>query len=211
MAKLKDKIQNVLDEGRMLILGAQVLLGLQYRSIFEPGFEKLPPASQALKLGSLIMMLLAIALLILPSAYHRIVARGEDTEDLHRFSTNVLCLALLPFAIGLGIDFYIAGSVIKGQVLGMMAGAAAILTALFYWYGLELWHRGEREPQIKKEQAMEREKGERSSSGTALSDKIQHVLTEARVVLPGAQALLGFQFVTILMESFEKLPAFLQH
>jgi DMSO reductase anchor subunit len=32
------------------------------------------------------------------------------------------------------------------------------------------------------------------------------VLTEARTVLPGAQALLGFQFATMLMEGFEKLP-----
>src|SRR5438105_3760142 len=206
MAKLKDKIQNTLDEGRMLILGAQVLLGFQFRSIFETGFEKLPRASQDLKLGGLMLMLLAVALLISPGAYHRIVARGEDTEDLHRFSTNVMCIALLPFALGLGLDFYLAGEVIRGQVLGVIAGVAAILIALFYWYGLEIWHRIEREPEIKKEQAMEKEKGESKSSGTELRDKIRHVLTEARVVLPGAQALLGFQFTIILMEGFEKLP-----
>src|SRR5438132_14358379 len=41
---------------------------------------------------------------------------------------------------------------------------------------------------------------------TALRDKVEHVLTEARVVLPGAQALLGFQFITMLMEGFDKLP-----
>jgi hypothetical protein len=29
IAKLKDKIQNALDEGRMLVLGSQVLLGFQ--------------------------------------------------------------------------------------------------------------------------------------------------------------------------------------
>jgi len=46
MAKLKDKIQNALDEGRMLVLGSQVLLGFQFRSAFEPGFEKLPASSQ---------------------------------------------------------------------------------------------------------------------------------------------------------------------
>jgi len=34
------------------------------------------------------------------------------------------------------------------------------------------------------------------SVGTKLKDKIKLVLTEARVVLPGAQALLGFQLIT---------------
>ncbi len=34
--------------------------------------------------------------------------------------------------------------------------------------------------------------GESHEEGTKLRDKIEHVLTETRVVLPGAQALLGF-------------------
>ena len=48
--------------------------------------------------------------------------------------------------------------------------------------------------------------GEKEKKKTELSDKIKHVLTEARVVLPGVQALLGFQFIAVLQESFEKLP-----
>ncbi len=41
---------------------------------------------------------------------------------------------------------------------------------------------------------------------TPLSSKIDHVLTEARMVLPGTQALLGFQFSIVLMEAFDRLP-----
>jgi hypothetical protein len=40
-----------------------------------------------------------------------------------------------------------------------------------------------------------------------LEDKIVQVLTEARVVLPGAQALFGFQLAMTLMEAYEQLPA----
>ncbi len=39
-----------------------------------------------------------------------------------------------------------------------------------------------------------------------LSAKIEEMLTEARVVLPGAQALLGFQLAVALTHSFERLP-----
>jgi hypothetical protein len=35
-----------------------------------------------------------------------------------------------------------------------------------------------------------------NSGKTDVHDKIRHALTEARVVLPGAQALLGFQLAT---------------
>jgi hypothetical protein len=43
-------------------------------------------------------------------------------------------------------------------------------------------------------------------SETQLKTKIEQLLTEARVIIPGGQALLGFQFVATLTKSFEKLP-----
>lgn len=208
MAELKDKVQNALDEGRMLVLGSQVLLGFQYRSAFEPGFEKLTLSSQYLKMSALCLMLLAIGLLLAPGAYHRIVNEGEDTEALHRFSTKVMCYALLPFAVALGIDIYVAAERTLGRNLAVVAGLAACLTALFFWYALEWKRRGEREPEIREEREMSREeKADAEAGGSKLKDKIKHVLTECRVVLPGAQALLGFQFITTLMDSFERLPA----
>jgi len=42
---------------------------------------------------------------------------------------------------------------------------------------------------------------------TSLNQRIDQMLTEARVVLPGVQALLGFQLVSVISQSFEKLPA----
>jgi hypothetical protein len=41
-----------------------------------------------------------------------------------------------------------------------------------------------------------------------LQNKIEHVLTEARMVLPGVQAMLSFQFVTVFLHEFELLPYF---
>jgi hypothetical protein len=206
VAKLKDKIQNALDEGRMLVLGSQVLLGFQYRSAFEPGFEKLAVSSQYLKLGALCLMLIALGLLLAPGAHHRIVEEGEDTRQLHRFTTKVMDYALLPFAVALGLDVYVSAERTLGRAAALTIGLGASLLALFLWYGLELKRRGEREPEIKEEQEMSKEK-DSESGGAKIKDKIKHVLTECRVVLPGAQALLGFQFVTTLMEAFEKLPS----
>ena len=41
---------------------------------------------------------------------------------------------------------------------------------------------------------------------TPLPAKIDQMLTEARVILPGAQALLGFQLTVTLTRAFEQLP-----
>lgn len=204
--KLKDKIQNALDEGRMLVLGAQVLLGFQFRSVFETGFNKLPHTSQYLKLCGLTLLLIVIGLLLTPGAHHRIAEDGEDTERQHRFTTVVMDCALLPFALAIGIDLYVAFSQTLGQTGGVLAGILGTSFALFFWYGLEFLQKARHHHESEEEDEMGAEgKSESESGGSKIKDKIKHVLTEARVVLPGAQALLGFQFITMFTESFEKL------
>jgi DMSO reductase anchor subunit len=214
MAKLNSKITHVLDESRMLVLGAQVIFGLQFRSFFEKGFDQLPFATQLLKLFALGLLIIAVGLLISPSSYHRIVERGEDTHELHRYASKVMLWALLPFALGLGIDIFVATEKIFGRWLGVAAGLLALLIAASFWYGVEFYMRRERAGEIseekrKSDEEEEKERKEKEEKGegmTKLSDKIKHVLTEARVVLPGAQALMGFQFIAVLTESFDKLP-----
>ncbi|HVF43770.1 MAG TPA: DUF6328 family protein [Pyrinomonadaceae bacterium] len=211
MAKLKDKVKYALDEARMLVLGAQVLVGFQMRSVFEKGFESLPIISQALKLCGLGLMLLAVGLIIAPSSYHRLVERGEDTDEIHRYTSKMMDWALLPFAFGLGIDLYVATQKVAGSwKLGAAAGLFGALVAGSLWYGLEFYMRRERAGEIaekKRESEMEEQKNQDGGKNTKLTNKIQHALTECRVVLPGAQALLGFQFIVILSESFDKLTS----
>ncbi len=42
---------------------------------------------------------------------------------------------------------------------------------------------------------------------TSLKSKIEQMLTEARVIIPGGQALLGFQLIATLTKAFNELPA----
>jgi hypothetical protein len=78
MTKLKNKIKTALDESRSLILGAQILLGFQYRAVLEKQFELLPTSSQYVQLVALTVLLIAIAFIMSPCPYHRIVPEGED-------------------------------------------------------------------------------------------------------------------------------------
>jgi len=199
---LKDKIKIALDESRMLILGTQIFLGFQYRAAFEAGFEKLPRSSQILELPTLIMLLVGVALLLSPGAYHRIVRDGNDARDVHDFATKVMDLAMIPFALVLGIDVYVVMRTMFGPLSAVTHGSLTGFAALFFWYGFGLLS----SPRKMKPRNGPRELPKRATP-TELKDKIDQALTEARVVLPGAQALLGFQFLTMLMEGFEKLSA----
>ncbi|HEX7313652.1 MAG TPA: DUF6328 family protein [Pyrinomonadaceae bacterium] len=210
MAKIKDKVENALNEARMLVLGAQVLVGFQFRSVFEPGFDQLPLPSQLLKMLALGLLLVAVALIISPAAYHRLVEQGEDTHAIHRYTSRLMSFALLPFSLGLGLDLYVAVQKVVGWKVGVAAGLFGTLLAASFWYGLEFYMRRERKGEIeaaKGESEMSEQRDGKQDEKGKLTDKIKHVLTECRVVLPGSQALLGFQFICVLTESFDKLPA----
>ena len=195
MAGLQGRVKNALDEARMLVLGAQVLLGFQYRGFFGKAYDELSPAERALKMAALFALLATIGALFLIAGRHRIVEQGRDSARFHRFTRAVMQVVLLPFALALGFDLAIAGNRIGGAATGAAGGALTLAAALALWCG-PFALRGRRIAE-KEEDAME---------DTPLEHRIVEVLTEARVLLPGAQALLGFQLAIVLMETFAKLP-----
>ncbi|WP_242340674.1 MULTISPECIES: DUF6328 family protein [Anaeromyxobacter] len=196
MAELSSKVQNALDEARILVLGLQVLIGFDLRAFFEPGFEELPGWARASKLATLVTLLLALALVVLPSPWHRLVEAGEDTEGIHRLTMRAVSLALLPFALGLSGDVAIGLQPVAGALGAVLAGAAVALVAVGTWYAATGVARRRRPP---------REEGTEVSD-SSVEKKIRHVLTEARMVLPGAQALLGFQLAVMMTRAFRELP-----
>jgi hypothetical protein len=193
--KLKDKIKFALDEARILILGGQVLVGFGYNSVFQPGFPKLPALSQYVMLSSLALLLAGLALTMAPAARDRLFEQGEPTPGLLHFATTMLDYALFPFAVGLGAAAGVALRMIAGTAFSAAAGSAFFIIAIFTWYGgrwVAAATRASQDPQ----------KGET----VELKDKIDQALTETRMVLPGVQAMLGFQFIAMLSDSFQRLP-----
>jgi hypothetical protein len=142
-------------------------------------------------------------LLIAPGPYHCIVERGQDSGRLHRFATVIADLALLPFALALGLGLFVSiEAIFDNSPVSIAAGMTGAGLALALWYGLPRLRKrfvGERERMITDGQSNER-------ADTPLHAKIEQLLTEARVVLPGAQALFGFQLAIVLTRAFEQLP-----
>jgi hypothetical protein len=139
--KIAQKLKIALDETRMLVLGAQILIGFQFRGVFQDLYSELPASSRYLNGVALLLMVLTLALLILPGTYHRIVEDGNASGRLQALTDKLAAIALSPFMASLAIDVALTGERIFGMAGGIAAGMAVGVLALLFWYGIEAWRK----------------------------------------------------------------------
>lgn len=192
--KLDRKVKTALNETRLLILGAQVLLGFQYEACFQDGFSELPLVSQHLCLAGLMLVLLSVTLLVMPSMQHRLVEMGQSSARLVSATSYLTGLGLVPLAFSLALGVFVVVDRHFGMLAGIIAGAGLGAVCGLAWFGIECLIDGRSEKQIMPQ------------STTPLDTRIEQLLTEARVIIPGAQALFGFQILVMLTSGFDRLP-----
>lgn len=198
--QIEAKLKTALDESRLLILGAQVLFGFQFEAVFQELFADVPLASRYVHCAGLVMLLVSIGLLIAPSLFHQIIFDGESRPGAVTMATWLAGASLLPLTLGLGAATFVTFEQLFSRGIGIAAGTAFTAIALALLYGLGFALRRERK------KAMAEPAGR-----TPLKSKIEQMLTEARVIIPGGQALLGFQLIAVLTKSFNELPALFKY
>jgi hypothetical protein len=203
MSSIGQKIKLSIDETRMLVLGTQVLISLQFDLAFQNAFSSASPLAQDLVAVGLAFLLAAFALLLLGPAYHRIGLQSHVCRKAQMFMIKMMCAALFPLSAALGIDAFVAFDLICGRAAAIAAGSIVFCFCLIAWYGFGLLARSSRPPEVIR--AMNDSSPDDEGAGK-LHDRVNQVMTEARIVLPGAQAMLGFQFITFFEKSFEELP-----
>ena len=182
----------------MLMMGSQILFGFQFESVFQPLSGEGGAAARALHAVGLVLMAGCLTLLIAVPIYHRLAEHGEATGRVLRRANTLTGWALLPLGLALGCDI----AIVLERPLGFMAAglvaAIMVLLALGAWYASGFLLR-----RTRKKEASPVE--DSATDKTDIVTKIEHMLTESRVILPGAQAMLGFQFIVMLTPAFEKL------
>jgi Family of unknown function (DUF6328) len=192
---LHKKLKLAFDENRLLILGTQVLFGFQFNGIFQELFIELPYVSRVMETCGLTLLMVSIASLVAPSMHHRLVEGGRDNARVLKLATDFAGFALLPLSFALAFDMFVAVEFTVGLITGTAIGAIFFFVAILTWYALGFVLRSEKP-------AMAKDKTVRMP----LDVQVDELLTEARLIIPGAQALLGFQFAVTLTRAFAELP-----
>ena len=117
-------VKTALEETRMLILGAQILLGFEFSGVFRNGFMALPVHARYLGGVALLLIIVTVALLIAPETYHHYVEYNADTGRFHQLISRMAGCSLLPFALSLGVALSSSGKQSAARWSGQLLAAS---------------------------------------------------------------------------------------
>jgi len=129
----------------MMLPGIQALFGFQTIAVFNDRFEKLPVYAQDFHAAALALVVIAIALVMLPAAYHRIAEPKEISLHTIRISSRAITYALAPLAAALSLDIVVVLYLVTGRdLVSALGGAAAFVLLMSVWFAYPLLARRNR-------------------------------------------------------------------
>jgi hypothetical protein len=139
--QLDRELGELLQELRVVLPGVQVLFAFLLTVPFASRFTELTAGERGVFLAALICAAIASALLISPSAFHRILFREHDKEWLIVLTNRLAIAGTVFLAIAMTCALFLVAEVIYGS--GFAAGAAAGVGGLFVvlWYAIPLARR----------------------------------------------------------------------
>lgn len=132
---LDSAVRHILEECRMVLPGIQALFGFQLIAVFNDGFaQKLSTVQQQIHFVSIVLTVIAIALVMTPAALHRQIDPLAVTRRFIRSSTILLILSLFPLAISICLEIYLIAQIITRLYwLSLLTAAGLFLLFLSLW------------------------------------------------------------------------------
>jgi hypothetical protein len=120
-----DEMRNIIEEARVILPGVQALFGFQTIAVFNDRFAELPSYATLCHLIGLGMVIVAVALVMTPAVYYRVVGPRFVSRRMVTRSSWLIRSALAPLACGLALDMFTVIYVATGNLAASIAGALA--------------------------------------------------------------------------------------
>jgi Family of unknown function (DUF6328) len=127
-------LNELLQELRVALPGVQVLFAFLLTVPFTQRFAQITPLQEKLYFGILLATALSTALLIAPSAYHRLLFRQREKEHLVDLSNQFAIAGLFVLAVAMcGVVLLISDLLFKSPLPAIATGGmGAIFVVLWY-------------------------------------------------------------------------------
>jgi len=139
--RLDRNLLELLNEVRVALPGVQVLFAFLLTVPFTARFETLTSGQETVYYITLISTAISTALLIAPSAHHRITFRRQDKHYLV-FLANRLTIAGLGFlALAMSGVMLLITDVLYGMTATVIAGSVTVVGFVTLWYVMPIVRR----------------------------------------------------------------------
>jgi hypothetical protein len=137
------ELMELLNELRVALPGVQVLFAFLLTVPFTQRFSTVTSTQKSVYFASILCTAAATALLIAPSAYHRISFRGHDKERMLTTSNQLTIAGMAFLAAAIVLVIWVVTDVLfDGPVVGI-ATAGVALGFVLLWYALPLKRRAD--------------------------------------------------------------------
>jgi amino acid transporter len=138
MERVSRELIELLNELRVALPGVQVLFAFLLAVPFAQGFTQVTDFQRALFFAVMALTAISAALLIAPSAWHRLRFRQQDKERILRASNKMSIAGLGFLALAMTGAVMLIADFIYSPTLTILSGIAAAIVYGVLWYVLPL-------------------------------------------------------------------------
>jgi Kef-type K+ transport system membrane component KefB len=136
--RLDRELMELLNELRVVLPGVQLLLAFLLTAPFQQRFAQLPGTLRNAFFASIACATLATALLIAPSAHHRLRWRTGEKDRLLRIANREAIWGTVFLAAAIVLALYVITNVLFATWVATLTAAVAVVVFAWFWYALPL-------------------------------------------------------------------------
>lgn len=139
--RLDRNLGELLQELRVALPGVQVLFAFLLAVPFQKNFTEITPFEKKIYFATLICTAISAALLISPSAYHRLTFRYQQKDWLVSTANGLAIAGLAFLALAMTGALILISHVLYGDAAAAIVGGLAVFMFAVLWYLLPLRRR----------------------------------------------------------------------
>ena len=139
--RLDRNLAELLQELRVALPGVQVLFAFLLAVPFQKRFGEITSFQESIYFVVLLATAVSAALLIAPTAYHRVTFRLQRKEELVKLSNRLAIIGLGFLALAMTGAIVLITDFLYGTALTVVAGLLAAGMFVGLWYLLPVWER----------------------------------------------------------------------
>jgi len=139
--RLDRNLSELLQELRVALPGVQVLFAFLLAVPFQQNFTQITPFQEKTYFATLLLTALSAALLISPSAYHRMTFRMQQKDELVFLANKLAIAGLGCLALAMTGAIMLITDVLFAAVTTAVFSAGALAVFVLLWYAMPLRRR----------------------------------------------------------------------